>query len=486
MIDYSKFQLGVDYGPLSQSIQAFGNTLMQKKALDQANQIAAYKAQQDADLAMRQKQYASNITPTGAQFKNPKTGDIYGSVIIGNRTDGSATSQLVNLSNPNAPISDPSELVPYDAATQRLIEQKPIKVLTAEEIEGAKQKKIRENKSFVKEESYEMEDGSIRTGFTIGYGDGTIKHVVGELPIGAKIIQKSTGLTFQNAEDVRVDAAVDKARGILEVNQEFGANTPLMAQAIMVDDKKGGQKWIIPTLTPKGQVIQQELSAGDAAILNKAGQTADEASKLKLEAMKEFAAFQAQKRIDANNAAMEAKLKDPLYLAKLETQKLENQKRFGEHQKMLAANEKSAVDISDSIKQIDNILRDPTGLEKASGWQSMFFTVPGSDAADYQAVIDTIKSDAFQNSISLMSGMGSLSDAEGKKVQSAIANLELSQSDEQAKEQLMQIRNSYSKMKQIYDDRNKAIKTGPTQTNAPISSPVIDDSEADRILSGGR
>jgi len=70
MIEYNKFQLGVDYGPLSQSIQAFGNTLMQKKALDQANQIAAYKAQQDADLAMRQKQYAKQFSNTGLFVKD--------------------------------------------------------------------------------------------------------------------------------------------------------------------------------------------------------------------------------------------------------------------------------------------------------------------------------------------------------------------------------------------------------------------------------
>lgn len=60
-------------------------------------------------------------------------------------------------------------------------------------------------------------------------------------------------------------------------------------------------------------------------------------------------------------------------------------------------------------------------------------TLPGTDAADTEALVNTLSSQGFLTSIQQMKGMGALSDAEGKKISSAIASLDSKQSDKSAR-----------------------------------------------------
>lgn len=60
-------------------------------------------------------------------------------------------------------------------------------------------------------------------------------------------------------------------------------------------------------------------------------------------------------------------------------------------------------------------------------------TIPGTDAADTEALVNTLSSQGFLTSIQQMKGMGALSDAEGKKISSAIASLDSKQSDKSAR-----------------------------------------------------
>ncbi|MEG0868111.1 MAG: phage DNA ejection protein [Hafnia sp.] len=59
--------------------------------------------------------------------------------------------------------------------------------------------------------------------------------------------------------------------------------------------------------------------------------------------------------------------------------------------------------------------------------------IPGTDAADTEALVDTLKSQGFMSGIQQMKGMGQLSNAEGQKVMDAIGNLSSSQSEKAAK-----------------------------------------------------
>ncbi|PPE57089.1 phage DNA ejection protein [Pectobacterium brasiliense] len=65
--------------------------------------------------------------------------------------------------------------------------------------------------------------------------------------------------------------------------------------------------------------------------------------------------------------------------------------------------------------------------------------IPGTDAADTSALVDTLKSQGFLSGIQQMRGMGALSNAEGQKVMDAIGNLSASQSEKSARASIKSI-----------------------------------------------
>lgn len=73
----------------------------------------------------------------------------------------------------------------------------------------------------------------------------------------------------------------------------------------------------------------------------------------------------------------------------------------------------------DTIKD----LKEAPGLKSAVGMSSMLPTRPGSDAADFEAKLDTFKAQTFLPMVQSMKGMGALSDSEGKKLADAVGAL---------------------------------------------------------------
>lgn len=123
-----------------------------------------------------------------------------------------------------------------------------------------------------------------------------------------------------------------------------------------------------------------------------------------------------------------------------------------------------------SLSTIDRALKHP-GLNAAFGMPSLnpfdgnLFgkIIPGSPAADARALVETVKSQAFLAGIVQMKGQGALSDAEGAKISTAIANLSDNQSDSQIRENLGVIRSMVS------SGRNKLVqlrKRGSGQSQA--------------------
>jgi len=100
----------------------------------------------------------------------------------------------------------------------------------------------------------------------------------------------------------------------------------------------------------------------------------------------------------------------------------------------------SAIAAMDStIGTIDRLL-EGDALEKAAGWQSTFPTVGGTDAANFEAMLETLQSQAFLSQVKQMKGMGALSENEGKKLGAAIGSLDLSMSDEALRKELGRIK----------------------------------------------
>ncbi len=85
--------------------------------------------------------------------------------------------------------------------------------------------------------------------------------------------------------------------------------------------------------------------------------------------------------------------------------------------------------LTTSMFTLNDIVSSPS-LKSITGLRGVIPNVPGSQAADTQARLDTFKSQAYLTAVQAMRGMGALSDAEGKKLDQAVGSLQNSQSEE--------------------------------------------------------
>lgn len=100
-----------------------------------------------------------------------------------------------------------------------------------------------------------------------------------------------------------------------------------------------------------------------------------------------------------------------------------------------------AVDtFSTALDSLNEIEQGP-GLSKAVGIRSAFPTVPGSDAANFEARLDTFKAQTFLPMVQSLKGMGALSDAEGKKLSDAVGALSPKMSEKAFRDSIGKIRN---------------------------------------------
>lgn len=118
---------------------------------------------------------------------------------------------------------------------------------------------------------------------------------------------------------------------------------------------------------------------------------------------------------------------------KSKRQKVEQQQRG-----VIEAAEDSISQVNSTLETIDRV-RKHEGLDSATGAQSLFPTFPGSEAANFEAQIETLQSQQFLSAVSQMKGMGALSENEGKKLASSVGALNLSMSDKAMRKELDRI-----------------------------------------------
>lgn len=109
-----------------------------------------------------------------------------------------------------------------------------------------------------------------------------------------------------------------------------------------------------------------------------------------------------------------------------------------------ADNQRSAraMSIGNQIAVVDKALGHP-GREAATGLSSRIDPrnyVPGTDAADFQAVLEQITGTAFLQAFESLRGGGQITQVEGEKATNAIARLQRSQSDEEFAKSLNDLR----------------------------------------------
>lgn len=130
------------------------------------------------------------------------------------------------------------------------------------------------------------------------------------------------------------------------------------------------------------------------------------------------------------------------------------------------ASAQGAVDtFSTALDSLNEIEQSP-GLSKAVGIRSAFPTVPGSDAANFEARLDTFKAQTFLPMVQSMKGMGALSDAEGKKLSDAVGALSPKMSEKAFRDSIGKIRNQLeSKLSTVKKqfDYQEPVQNAPVQ-----------------------
>ncbi|MGG2141180.1 phage DNA ejection protein [Symbiopectobacterium sp. RP] len=108
--------------------------------------------------------------------------------------------------------------------------------------------------------------------------------------------------------------------------------------------------------------------------------------------------------------------------------------------------------------------------------------IPGTDAADTSALVDTLKSQGFMSGIQQMRGLGALSNAEGQKVMDAIGNLSASQSEKSARASIKAIIDTTQMaQKRLQQKYGKDI---PVQQPNQQQSQMSDDDLVNKYLGG--
>ena len=134
-----------------------------------------------------------------------------------------------------------------------------------------------------------------------------------------------------------------------------------------------------------------------------------------------------------------------------------------------------AVDtFSTALDSLGELEKSP-GLSKAVGVRSAFPTIPGSDAANFEARLDTFKAQTFLPMVSSLKGMGALSDAEGKKLSDAVGALSPKMSEDAFRSSIGKIRNQLESklgsVKKQFDYQEPAAQA-PAQQPVQQSQPA--------------
>jgi hypothetical protein len=142
----------------------------------------------------------------------------------------------------------------------------------------------------------------------------------------------------------------------------------------------------------------------------------------------------------------------------------------------------SSISDLDRLAQSSNMLKNHAGLKGITGLRGAIPNIPGSSAADAQAQMNTLKSQiafsvlqTMRNNSKTGGALGSVSDAEGKRLEANLAALENAQSFEQMQKSLDAIiqftDEAKGRMSSAYNMKHKGAE--PTRESSPAPSKGI-------------
>jgi hypothetical protein len=132
------------------------------------------------------------------------------------------------------------------------------------------------------------------------------------------------------------------------------------------------------------------------------------------------------------------------------------------------------------ISAMDNMLNTVARLKKNPSLKDVVGSIEGrlpslisDEGADAIALFDTLGSQAFLSQVPTVQGMGSLSNAEGEKLQSALQNLSRAQSEKQVNANLTEVERLVNKARANVSSRyGVPLRAPDTPASAPAAAPA--------------
>lgn len=234
--------------------------------------------------------------------------------------------------------------------------------------------------------------------------------------------------------------------------QQYTPATAGMAQAASpMQSVNGQQTYIDPSLPPD---VQAAIRAGAADSLQDGGQLtiqnpqrsqviAGTMAPLTGRRKEDEAAAVEQARLSAQQAYLPAELGMRTQAAIQQAAGSERAKaEVGREQDAIADYPRYAQEAGQTISLIDTALNHP-GLNTATGLSGRIDPrnlIPGTDAANFRAILGQIKGKNFLQAFQSLKGGGAITEVEGQKAEQAIARLDTTQSPEAFREALTELK----------------------------------------------
>lgn len=171
---------------------------------------------------------------------------------------------------------------------------------------------------------------------------------------------------------------------------------------------------------------------------------------------------------------------------------LERDKYIQEQAKLNQAQGNAAQDGMDALTQgLQTVksIKDHPGLTSAWGLGGVGSTtgkisgfIPGTDRKDLEGLVDTLKSQQFLAGVKQLTGMGSLSNAEGEKIGAAVASLNLDQSPQAFKNALGVIEKYMTQAQAKTVARGQLPTSGGAYVTTVPGIGVVDEGHINAIL----
>jgi len=137
--------------------------------------------------------------------------------------------------------------------------------------------------------------------------------------------------------------------------------------------------------------------------------------------------------------------------------------------------ESARSSMDNMLNTADRIVNTPIGVvESATGPISSRMPTTSEDTADFEALVETLGSQAFMAQIPNIKGMGALSNAEGEKLQAALQNFSLKQSPKRLMENIREAQRLILKARNNVSERYGVPDTVPDTPEAAPATGEID------------